>query len=604
MTQRRPRPLLRCVLALVGLTLLGSGCATIRKVPLEPASRVLVVAEAAPDAAAAREREADVVRALSLVPLRAWPSDAEAALADDLDGEASSRTARAREAAEERRLPWLLVLGQEEARLETSRGGEILWRTRVREGDDADGRLAARIHRGLRASGRRGLGGPGEVRLVPRERLAALRVLAVEGRWQDYSDALDELVAEWPADPAVRTHVGLRTFLTSGSVDLSGLQLAASMVEGAESELLATALVAEEAGVVAVSLEVRRALVRLYPDRIDYRPALAEAHELLDDPTAALSACRGGLAAVDGGALLELPRGTSPDRAPLALPFADLAYCAGYHLFEAGSWELSAVAYEDAVTLYEVMGLFPELGETLNNLGVAMVQADRPLMGASALRKAVDVREELGWPLPLANSRYNLARALSDANKPGGALLSYRRAADDYRAGGEPYEALAALVETLDLYVQQEDPEGFAGEAETILAELEQLPEDEERERIVGDVWFELGRGRLTFGDAEGAAAAYLRSLRAWEGLEARLEQGQAHYSLALPHLALFEFEQAHTDLIRALEISVELSDSSSILAIRTQLEEIESLMEQAGKPIPAVPPELLPWLGRGTPPR
>jgi tetratricopeptide (TPR) repeat protein len=603
MTPRRLRPLLCCAVALCGQVLLGSGCATLRAVPLERSSRLLVVAEGAADAGAALEREADVVRALSLVPLRAWPTDAEAALAEDLRGDAPGRVERARQAAEERRLPWLLILDEEGARLETSRTGDVIWRTRVREGDEPEARLAARIHRGLGGSGRRGLGGPGEVRLLPRDRLHALRQLAVDGRWQDYSDSLDALVSEWPADPALRTHLGLRAWLTSGSVDLSGLRLAASMVEGAESELLATALMAEEAGAVAVSLEVRTALVRLHPDRIDYRPPLADAQELLDRPEDALSACRGGLAAVDGEALLELPKGTAPDQAPLALPYADVAFCTGYLLFSAGSWELSAVAYEDAVTLYEALGLFRELGETLNNLGVAMVQAERPLMGASALRKAVDVREELGTPLPLANSRYNLGRALSDANKPGGALLSYRRAAEDYRAGGEPIEALTTLVETLDLYVRQDDPEGFAEAGDTILAAVEELPEDEERERLVGDVWFELGRGRFTFGDAQGAVAAYLRSLRTWEGIDARLEQGQAHYSLALPHLALFEFDQAHTDLVRALEISVELSDSSSILAIRQQLEEIESLMEQAGKPIPPIPKELLPWLP-GRPPR
>ncbi len=591
-------------LACAALVAVVSGCATARRVPLEPASRLLVVAEGAETDAVALEREAELTRLLSLVPLRAWPSEAGSTLAGELAEAPDGRTESARAAAEERRLPWLLVLETEGARLETARGGEVLWKTRVRGGDDLGLRVASRLHRGLRTARGRALAGPGEVRLLPQEDLADLRSLVVGGRWQEYDRRLSELVEAWPADPALRTHVGLRAFLTSDSDDLSDLQLAASMVTGAESELLATALQAEESGAVAVALEVRKALVRLYPDRLDYRPGLADAHESLGEQDQALSACRGGLGAADREALLASPKGSAPHDAPLALPWADLAFCAGYHQFGAGRWEMAAVSYEDAVALYEAFGRFRELGEGLNNLGVAMVQAERPLMGASALRKAVDVREELGSPLPLANSRYNLGRALADANKPGGARLSLERAADDYREGGEPLEALATLVETLDLFVELEDPEGFTGRGESLLAEVSALEEGEARERMNGDVWFELGRGRFAFGDAEGAVAAYLRSLRTWEDLGARLEQGQAHYSLALPHLALFEFDQAHTDLVRALEISVELSDSSSILAIREQLEEIESLMEQAGKPLPPIPEELLPWLGRVPMPR
>ena len=132
----RPPPLLLKALLLAGLALLASGCATVRRVPLEPSSRLLVVVEDAPTAEQARSRESELVRLLSLVPLRAWPSDAEAALAGELVGSAEARTGSAREAAEERRLPWLLVLDGAEARLETARHGEVLWTTRVRGGDD------------------------------------------------------------------------------------------------------------------------------------------------------------------------------------------------------------------------------------------------------------------------------------------------------------------------------------------------------------------------------------------------------------------------------------------------------------------------------------
>ena len=84
-----------------------------------------------------------------------------------------------------------------------------------------------------------------------------------------------------------------------------------------------------------------------------------------------------------------------------------------------------------------------------------------------------------------------------------------------------------------------------------------------------------------------------LKSLRTWQKLEMRVEEGQVHYSLASPHLAMRRFDEAHADLVRALVLAVELSDSVSILEIREQLEDIEDLIDHAGQEIPPIPPEL-----------
>ena len=66
---------------------------------------------------------------------------------------------------------------------------------------------------------------------------------------------------------------------------------------------------------------------------------------------------------------------------------------------------------------------------------------------------------------------------------------------------------------------------------------------------------------------------------------------------MASPHLALLRWNDAHTDLIAALEIAVELGDSASILAIREQLAELEALMRARGETPPEPPLELRPWL-------
>ena len=88
-----------------------TGCATARKAPVPSASQMLVVAGDADSAASAQAREASAARALSTVPLRAYPGEADADLLAALgEGAASERVARARDEAEDLRVPWLLVL--------------------------------------------------------------------------------------------------------------------------------------------------------------------------------------------------------------------------------------------------------------------------------------------------------------------------------------------------------------------------------------------------------------------------------------------------------------------------------------------------------------
>lgn len=594
----RAWPSLGLVLALVPVFF--SACATVRRLPLEPGSRLLVVVQDADSAAAALAAEADVDRALALVPLRAWPSGADPALGDEIDSPGRQRVDLARGAAERRRLPWLLVLDGRRIRIETAREGLVRWQARVVPGRDRAERVARTLSLALPSDRHLGLGGPGEVRLAPPGRLAALRELVVQSRLQEYSAEVAAMLAAWPADPAIRTHAGLREHLASGVGSMAGLELAAAMVPGAESELLAVALAADGAGAAAVGLAVRRALVRLEPDRLDYRPGLAEALQAVGEPDEALSACREGMQRADRESFVDLPAGTAPDAAPGAVAFADVAFCTGLHLYEAEQFEASAMAYEDAVAVFQATGLRPELGEALNNAGAAMVGAGSPLTATRVLLKAVAVREEIGDPLPLANSRYNLGRARSEANQVQEALSSFDAAASDYERAGEPQDALDALVETLDLYVRDGDGDGFASRAGAIVAALDSLPEGDGRELLRGNAWFEIGKGRLTFGDARGSLAAYLASLRAWERLGLRLEQGQTHYSLALPHMAMFEFGEAHADLLRALGIAVDLGDAASILDIGEQLRQVESLIEKAGQQVPEIPEDLQRWLGRG----
>ncbi len=580
--------------ALVVLAVLLTGCATTRGVPLPVAAPVLVVAADADDDGDAEAREADALRALTQAPVRAWPGDAEPALWAELSGDGAERVERARAAAEERRLPWLLVLDEDGVWLETTRHGDVVWRARGRRRGDAG--AAAALRRWMRDRD----GAPfGPARLASAEELGRLRRLAARGEFEAWGEATDALWRTYRGDPAVLTHAHLYASLfRSWDEDLDpALDIGRSLVPHAESEYLAIALAAQAAGSPGFASKVWRVLVDVYPERLDYHRGLADVLDLLELPEEALAACRGGRAQAPRDAILAIPKGTPPDARPDALPYADLAFCEGYFLFEDREWELAALAYEDAITIYEATDRFEELGEALNNAGVAMVQADRPLIGSRTLRKAVDVREELGASLPLANSRYNLGRALDEAGRPGPARLSLERAAEDYRSAGAYADAIETLTETLDLHVQEGDRDGFERRGVAILAELEDRPESEERATLQGDAWFALGQGRTEFDDYEGSLAAFFRSLRLWQELGKKLEEGQTHYSMALPHLAMLELEEAWTDLVNALQISVDLGDSSSILAIRTQLAQIADLFDQAGREPPELPEALRRWV-------
>jgi tetratricopeptide (TPR) repeat protein len=285
--------------------------------------------------------------------------------------------------------------------------------------------------------------------------------------------------------------------------------------------------------------------------------------------------------------------GAAPHNFPAALPLADLRFCTGWYLFEGEYFEFSALAYEESGDIYSALGRWDELAESYNNSGAAMVQVDRPLTAASVLRKAVDIREELGDVAPLAVSRYNLARALADAGQRSAAISGYSQAAADYQTTGQTLDSLEALGATLELLAGGGEAARFELQGKAILGRLDSAAASRERDELVGNTWFELAAGRYLLKDYEGAVAAFRRSLRSWEALEMPAEQGQTHYSLAGPHLAMHLFGEAYADLVRALALAVELSDSVSIIAISEQLKDVDRLIRSAGQELPLIPKEL-----------
>jgi tetratricopeptide (TPR) repeat protein len=573
---------------LLFLALTTAGCVTARKADQNLSwlrGRLLLVVVEGATAEVAEAIEGDVVRALALVPVRVHPSSADVDLALVL-ASGDDRVALARTAAEERRIPWLLVRAESEARIENARDGDVRWTTKLFGPIDRDRVLAGRLTRAI-APDTAGLLDPESVRLVPSGRLSALRDSAVEGDWARHREAREGLEEAYPADPAVRVHVAL----FGGGPDAPvGLSVVREMNPDGESELLALALAAEGVGNTSVALLAYEALVITHPDRLGYRVGLAEARMAVHGAADALAACRGGF----GGDEFKNPaKGTAPHDAPDALPYADLRFHLGWYLAESGSFEAAALAYERAWTIYEAMGRPREQSDALNNAGVSLVDAGRPATAVAIFRRTLKVRRSLGLLRKVATTRYNLGRALSDAGRVRDALEAFLEAAEEYETAGRPQDALETRVETLGLHARQGRRQALEEAAGKL---FDAIGEDSARP-LPADVWYELGTGRMVFADHEGALDAFREAVAGYRVAGRRLETAQSMYSMATPHVALFRFVEAHADLLGALRVAADLRDSESIVAIRDQLDRVRELIRMGDGQLPEIPEDLETWI-------
>ncbi len=604
---RRPCP----PLLLFTLLLLGAGCRTGKKAPLETlawlrGATILVVAEEGVSGAPSR-REAAVTRALTTVPVRAWPGDADPTLLARLDDPEAGETrlARAREAAEARRIPWLVVTGEQRVRVENARGGEIRWESKAQPSQPPAAAAAAlREAIGRLPDAEEEVIVPESVRIAPLERIVIARSLAVAGDWTSHAREAEALRQEWPADPAVLVHGALPELLGDEPSAAAEAMLRRSMQlnPDGESELLAIALAAEAEDRVAVALRAREGLVRLYPARVDYRPELADLHGELGASDRAVRVLRGGLATTgDRDAIESLPSGTAPHDAPAALPYADLRFSLGWYLAQEGDPEGALLSYEKALEVYDALGRPREQSDAVNNAGVVLVEAGRPAVAVPLFRKARRLRTEQGRPAKAANSAHNLARALAESRRVPEAIETYEAAARDYEAVGDPVAAVESLYETMEHHAGAGDTEALEHRADELLKRLGVLEEagglSSKHAVLRGAIWFERGRGRMTLRDPKGALEAYTVALDLYRQLGSRLDEAQTLYSMAVPNMALFRLEDAYDNLVAALELAVELNDSASIVDIREQIGELAELIRSTGRTPPPLPESVAPFM-------
>jgi tetratricopeptide (TPR) repeat protein len=531
-----------------------------------------------------REREDRVARALATAPVRVWPADADAERPDPGGG---------RDFAERRRLPWLLVEEGRLLRVETARGGRRVWEAELPEGAPPE-LAAARLREALAGRRRRdAVVDRGDARLAAAGELRDLRAAAAGGDLSLWRAGTERLLAEFPADPALRAHEALMLDLRGDPESGAALLRARAMNPDGESEWLALAMAAESAGNVALALRARETLARVYPERLDYLAGLGDAVAAVDGAALAARRLRLAIEAVpepQRAGLAATPLGTAPEEAPDALPLADAHYNLGWQLAQAGRPGEAPESYQAAISLYEKMGRPLEQAEALNNAGVALVEAGRPLLAGRALQQALALRERHGAPsLALANTRYNIARALADAERGEEALAAYAEAAAAYEAAGDLSQALDAEVESLPLRLRSGDRDAFVAAARAVAERSASAAMPAQQAGAL----FELGQGLVSFGQPERALGPLQEALGLYREAGDRLSEGQTHYVLALPNLALFRFRDAWAELLEAARIALELGDGESLDAIRDQIGKIGGLMEMKGEEVPEIPGDL-----------
>ncbi len=567
---------------------------------------VLVVAPVDGSTAAAQEAALD--RALTLVPVRSWPAGGDLTLLARLDGtKGEERLDVARAEAEERRIPWLLVTEPDGLRVEDARGAAVRWERSLKGPGRTPGGRAQAMRRDLGRStpDTSSLLDPDDVRLLDADRLARLRGFAARADWEAHEAEVAELRTEFPVDPAVLVHGALAALLSEGESPAAdaAIRRADALNPEGESELLAVALSARSQGHRAVALRTREELVRLHPTRLDYRPELADLQSEMVGDAEAIATCLGGLGTVqDPSRFTGLPKGTAPHDAPLALPWADLSFALGWYMARAGRASEGLGAYEQAMEVYDALDRPRELADTMNNTGVALVEVGRAIIAVPMFRRAVRLRTEQGRMEKAANSRHNLARALGDSRRVDDAIRTFEQAAKDYEALGDPMSAAGSLYETLEHYATAGDRTGLEEQARDLLVRLDavQAPEPRRRveaEELRGSVWFELGQARMSLDDPRAALEAYTQALVAYRAADRPLYEAQTLYSMAVPHIALFQLEEAHVDLLDAFRLAVELGDSASIIDIREQIGELRRLIRTSGVDPGPVPPALAPFM-------
>ncbi len=352
-----------------------------------------------------------------------------------------------------------------------------------------------------------------------------------------------------------------------------------AMTPQGPSQLPVLARMAGRSGMEERSLWLAELAAEQWPGRLDMALTLAGLYDELEDFAGAEDVLLGAAAGLDHG---EPPSPEEliarPDRdaleAQLALT-ADLRYSLGWAFQRQGKGQAAIASYSEGRDLFELIDEPFSTAACENNLGVAMIEANRPVAAIAPLRRALEIRGQTEATLEEATTTYNLAAAYEALGRGREAAATMQTAASRYAEAGAADAQFDTLMEVIQLHGENESNEDVERVFQRVLLLVEG---HEEERRLRARALDSVGVARGRVGRFDESLEALEEALGIWAEIGDRLHEGQSRYNMAIPYLGMHDMEKALDMLEMARTIAEELEDLESVHDIDQQIQQIEKL--------------------------
>jgi len=260
----------------------------------------------------------------------------------------------------------------------------------------------------------------------------------------------------------------------------------------------------------------------------------------------------------------------SPGMQPRLVTTADLQFDRGWVAYSMGDLEVALEAYSMAYEYYRVMGMSFAKSTTQNNLGVALIEAGRPLSGIRELEESVRIRDELAYEVHAASGRYSLGLAYSSLGRNEESIKVLDEAVDAYQRH-EDWEG------EIDCWVARLVPAAALGRSGMIVAAQERASTLEQGWSRA-DLYTAIGEAWISLGAHEEALKMFDVALADWRTVEDAIQIGRVHYNRAIALLGMGSVVEAVQALSHARVSASSGGDFESVTIIDEQLRRIQRL--------------------------
>jgi CHAT domain-containing protein len=216
-----------------------------------------------------------------------------------------------------------------------------------------------------------------------------------------------------------------------------------------------------------------------------------------------------------------------------------------------GLWQDAAREYKRALRIFiDLGGHRVRTAETLNRLGLVLVESGQDAEGARCFEAAGKVCAELGAPELAARLSMERARAHERKERLDEALEDLERAADHFRDARDERTAARLGMRRGTVLLRRGRPEDAVPLLDAAIAAFEK-PEDE---GALTDAYVARARALTALGRAEQATRDWTEALQRARGREGPLRMAQLLVSKAADMAALGSLEDALRDATEGLE--------------------------------------------------